>query len=184
MEAFLICTRIPFSWGLLTPRRSLFEGLFGCSLWVRRVAEKSVDDVFLQTLIILKRDFFINDPFPVLKGGFHTIIGKHVFSDLRYNKSRPTTLQQDLDPALEIDKKEYASCNSNQTVPTAIFPLLSSVISAFFRRRPEGGQKNSILFPIMAAAASLISACGVRTTRRWAKESPWYGKKPISFTPF
>lgn len=56
-----------------------FEGLFGCSLWVRRVAEKSVDDVFLQTLIILKRDFFINDPFPVLKGGFHTIIGKHVF---------------------------------------------------------------------------------------------------------
>lgn len=75
----MICTKIPFSWGLLTPRRSLFEGLFGCSLWVRRVAEKPVDGVF-QTLIILKRDFFTNDPFPVLKGGFYAIIGKHVFS--------------------------------------------------------------------------------------------------------
>ena len=139
---------------------------------------------FFQTLIILKRDFFTNDPFPVLKGGFYAIIGKHVFFNLRYNKSRPTTLQQDLDPALEIDKKEYASCNRKQTVPTAIFPLISSVISVFFRRRPEGGQKNSILFPIMAAAASLISACGARIIRRWGRESPWYGKKPISFTPF
>lgn len=49
---------------------------------------------------------------------------------------------------------------------------------------PRGWTKELNLVSIMAAAASLISACGVRTTRRWAKESPWYGKKPISFTPF
>ncbi|ERL20175.1 putative lipoprotein [Acidaminococcus sp. BV3L6] len=64
MEAFLICTRIPFSWGLLMPRRSLFEGLFGCSLWVRRVAEKPVDGVFFKRLLFLKGTFLPMTPFP------------------------------------------------------------------------------------------------------------------------
>jgi hypothetical protein len=85
------------------------------------LAEKAVKDAFFKHSFFLKRDFFINASFSVLKGRFHAIIGKHGFPDLRYNMGRPTALQQDMDPALEIDKKEYVSCNRNRTVPTAIF---------------------------------------------------------------